>query len=462
VNHLIALGFWILAIWLIRRDTARRDGISPALWIPTLWAGILLSRPLSMWLGFGGGTDTLEGSPLDRNFYFGTIILAFITLVRRNLNWAQVLTKNWPIFLFYGYCLISVLWADSPVASFKRWFKDLGNIFVALVILTERNPQQAFRAVFFRCACVLLPLSIIFLRYFPSLGRRYLRGGGLEVIGVTTQKNSLGALVLVCGLVLIWDWIENSKPGAPRRNKFERYLPVVLLSIGAYLLHLCDSQTSILCMIIGAVVVASVKLPIIRKRVAAFGLYAVGGILAFFALDSLLGIRDAILGTMGRDATFTGRTDVWRELLALNTDPIVGTGFCSFWSNDYYQSNLPEWVAFSAHNGYLEVYIDGGYIEVFLLVLMLLVVGLRINRQLAVSGNYSLIRFATLLVILLGDISESHFTRMSPLWFMFLLTALELPRHRRSRVVAIQTESPNLRTANPVSPFEPVPALGSP
>src|SRR5687768_619523 len=180
MSYLIATAFWIFAIWLIRRDTRNRDGISAVLWIPTLWAFILLSRPLSTWIGFGGGEDSMEGSPVDRLFYFGMIVLALLVLVRRQLDWASVFSRNWPIFLFYGFLLISVLWAESSSVSFKRWFKDIGNVFVALVILTERNPLQAIRAVFVRCAFILLPLSIIFIRFFPTLGRRYSVGGELE------------------------------------------------------------------------------------------------------------------------------------------------------------------------------------------------------------------------------------------------------------------------------------------
>src|SRR4051812_8047195 len=106
MNRLIALAFWIFAIWLIRRDTARRDGISRTLWVPTLWAAILLSRPLSTWIGFGGGTDTLEGSPVDRLFYFGIILLSLRILSKRNLDWGELISNNWPIFLFYGYFLV--------------------------------------------------------------------------------------------------------------------------------------------------------------------------------------------------------------------------------------------------------------------------------------------------------------------------------------------------------------------
>src|SRR4051812_4788833 len=114
---LVSIGFMV---WLIRRDTALRKGISPALWIPTLWAGILSSRPVSAWIGFGGGSDSMEGSPLDRVFYFGFILWALIILSKRRVNWSVLVSKNWAVFLFYAYLLVTVLWAESSVVSLKR------------------------------------------------------------------------------------------------------------------------------------------------------------------------------------------------------------------------------------------------------------------------------------------------------------------------------------------------------
>ena len=179
---------------------------------------------------------------------------------------------------------------------------------------------------------------------------------------------------------------------------------------------------------LGGIIIAGTRLPFVRRYVGSMGRYAVVGIMVGYALDSMFGIKEFILESMGRDATFTGRTDVWRVLLDLHTDPIIGTGFCSFWSDEFYRSKLPNWVAFSAHNGYLEAYIDGGMIGVTLLVFMLLGVGGKINRQLSLMGSYAVVRFAVLLVTIIGDFSESHFARMGPLWFMFLLCALNAPR----------------------------------
>ncbi len=445
MNILVLLGTWLAAIWLIRRDTAQRAGVSSAAWIPTLWVGILASRPLSLWLGLGGGDDTLEGSPLDRIFFFGMLAAAMLVLARRRLDWGALLLRNGPLLLFYGYLLISVTWANDPIVSFKRWSKESGNILVALIILTELDPMQALRAVFVRCAYVLVPLSVVYIRYFPELGRRYsIHSGMLEVTGVTTQKNSLGAMVLVCGLIFLWDWLERTRPGSPPRARVDRVAAVLVGATALWLLHQCDSKTSLVCLLTGGVILSAIRLPVLRRRIAALGFYVLGAALVFFALDSAFGISREIVASLGRDMTFTGRTDVWRELLAVRTDPLIGTGFMSFWDDVHYRSLLPKWVAFSAHNGYLEIYLAGGALGVGALVVLLAGTAARINRALAAGGDYAVVRFAVFVVALIANFSESNFACMTPVGFLFLTAALgEAPAAHATVISTLPTTGLN-------------------
>jgi O-antigen ligase len=423
---LILLASLVLSWWLIKRDVTRREGISSAIWIPTIWVAIIASRPVSMWLGFGGATDTLEGSPLDGLIFFILISAAFVALSRKGLNWSALLSENWPLFLFYGFLLVSVLWANSPLISFKRWFKEFGNIAVLLVILTEARPQQALRAVFVRCAYLWLPLSLVFIRYFPSLGRFYsTHGGEGEITGVTTQKNSLGVLLLVCGLVLLWDWLElRKKQQSSKAMRTESRIHFGLLLLAAYLMYLSNSATSTTCLIVGVAIVGSTRLPFLRKRPHLLGVTALAFFLTFWILDQTVGIREDVVSGLGRDMTYTGRTDVWRELLNLHTDPVLGVGFMSFWDDKHYQSQLPDWVAFSAHNGYLEEYLAGGWVSIFFLTVMLLGVGLRINKALKQDGDYGAVRLAIFLVFVIHNFSESDVACMTPLGFLFLLAAI--------------------------------------
>jgi O-antigen ligase len=296
-----------------------------------------------------------------------------------------------------------------------------------LVILSDNEPEEAFRAVFVRCAYVLIPLSVITLRWFPDIGRAYNRHtGAMEAIGLTFQKNTLGALVLITGLITVWDIIHRLRMQSWRKQKLDILCRCSVLVLGAYLLNISDSMTATLSLVLGALIIAGYGLPAVRRNAPKLMVYGSVTILALFSVDRVFGISEWFVGSLGRDMTFTGRTVVWQVLLDLNTNPIIGTGFRDFWSNMPLVSKLPEYIAGgrSAHNGYLEVYLDGGLLGVGLLTMLLLSLARRIHREMGSGEEYAFVRLGVLVVALTYNFSESNFARITPVWFLFLLGAL--------------------------------------
>ena len=80
---------------------------------------------------------------------------------------------------------------------------------------------------------------------------------------------------------------------------------------------------------------AATRFPLIRQRLGMLGGLALAGALALFALDQTFHIQEQVLNDLGRDATFTGRTEVWRDLRNAGTPPMLGTGFMSFWDDPH-------------------------------------------------------------------------------------------------------------------------------
>ena len=66
----------------------------------------------------------------------------------------------------------------------------------------------------------------------------------------------------------------------------------------------------------------------------------------------------------------SGRTLLWTALLEMDTNPILGTGFESFWLGE--RPKALEGIFFfipnEAHNGYLETYLTLGSIGLLLLI----------------------------------------------------------------------------------------------
>src|SRR5262249_27949072 len=206
--------FTAFIIWLWREDSKSRPHLSKALWIPLIWLLLLGSRPLSWWSWFFFGigssiTSDLDGNGFDRVFYSALICLSLIIVLRRGVSWSEVFGGNAGLVLFYAFLGLTIIWAAYPFPTFKRWTKEIGAIPVLLIILSDDDPIEAIKVVFSRCAYVLFTFSILTIKYIPEISRDYNRHSGLvEIHGIAQQKNSLGEVVMVFGLILVWQLID--------------------------------------------------------------------------------------------------------------------------------------------------------------------------------------------------------------------------------------------------------------
>jgi exopolysaccharide production protein ExoQ len=405
--------------------------VSAATWIPTLMLLILATRSPGDWLGLGGG-NTGSGNPIDQIFFASVTAVSLVVLWSRGLKWSKVFTANVAIMLFYGYFVASCLWSTSPVDSLIRVLKDFGaNIIVISVILSDKKPVEALRAVYVRCACVLIPLSADLVKFSP-LGRQYARNGDVTYIGAAVQKNSFGELLLVFMMFLVWDHLETrSVVGLKRLWSGLRWDTWVLLLMGLWLLHLSDSQTSFVSLLMGLALLLRTGWLASRRVSRLVFMVALSLPLLLLCTQEFSSVFTPLLEGLGRDPTFTGRTDIWQHITFTTVNPLIGAGFYNFWGGPggnairaAMQTGVP-----NAHDGYLDIFLDGGLIGVFLLSCVLVTSGRRLIRLLPQHRYYRL-GFAFLIIAIVHNVTETSFGRLSPLWFTTLLVMLDFPMLR--------------------------------
>ena len=195
----------VFILLLFIRDWREHPPITGAVWIPLLWLVIIGSRNVSEWLGFGGGTNLTDGSPLDAAIYLTLEVAGASIIIRRRLAVSTFLSRNPWFVIFFAYAALSILWSDFPLVAGKRWIKALGHPIMLLVIATEPNPREALVRIMKRTAYVLVPLSILLIRYYPELGRAFDPwSGAVSNNGVATSKNGLGYVCLLFGFFFSW------------------------------------------------------------------------------------------------------------------------------------------------------------------------------------------------------------------------------------------------------------------
>jgi O-antigen ligase len=366
----------------------------------------------------------------------GLMAVGIVVLANRRRQVGRLLRTNGPILLFFCYCALSLVWSDFPGVAFKRWIKAVGDLVMILIVLSDREPLTAINTLLARLTYVLIPCSILFIKYYPELGASYGPwGGGASLVGVATSKNVLGAVCLGLGLGALWRFLTAYRGRKVPGRTWRMIAEAVILAMVFWLLRVTNSMTALSSFVMaGTLLLAANMRSVIRRPAVVHLLMASMLIVSCSVL--FLGASADVLQTMGRDPTLTDRTAIWGTVLSLVRNPLLGAGFESFWLGPRLDKiwSLYWFHPMQAHNGYLEVFLNLGWTGVALLVVVI-VAGYRAVflawRNDASRGSLMLSLFFAGLVF---NFTEAAFFRMeAPAWLFFLLAVVSAPTVSRTK-----------------------------
>jgi len=435
----IATIFFIILLYT--RDFNKEREVSSAVWIAVLWMMYCAALPPSYWLdtsqGISVGSDLTEGDPIDRLFLITLLLTAIPVLLRRKRNWKYIFEKNSLLIILFIYMGISFLWSDSPEISLKRWIRTSGDLIMVLLILTEKKPAEAVDALIRRCMYLLIPLSVLFIKYYRDLGIAYTFDGSMTMwIGVTTHKNALGSLTVISSVYFLWSIIRNWRK--------DNVVPeCILLIMSLWMLNgseTSSSKTAIVVFFAGLCILLLMHIVEVKKKEKYLDLY-VFMILFFFSAALILTsflvsgpLMEIVTNAIGRDSSLTGRVPLWNTLLQMGKDnPVFGTGYGSFWignrTHDLWYLFL--WQPSQGHNGYIDVYLELGIVGILILFSVLIASYRNLKMKLPYYYSFTALRLSFIIMILLTNMAESSLTKgTSFLWFLFLLFVLDVPGYR--------------------------------
>jgi exopolysaccharide production protein ExoQ len=441
MTPLFAFGLTVLLIgYLIRRDRSVDPLPSPAVWLPTLWLLINGSRQPSQWLGLRSGElnqALSEGSSIDQLIYGALIVAGIVILAKRHVRISQLSKNSSWIILFFLYEGISCVWSDYAFIAFRRWIKASGDFVMVFVILSDPYPVRALTAAIKRSGYILIPLSLLFVKYYREWGMHFDDWGRSYYTGVTLDKNMFGGLLFAYGLFFASELVCGFRQDSSRRimSRTDLIPCALLVAMVAWLTPLANSKTSLIALITGIVLMLGLQFPKIRQH---FWSFLIATVVIAAISNAFFSIQGAVAEAAGRDATLTGRTGIWQTVLSEPINPVLGTGYTSFWLGERLQriwALYPRTPLIQAHNGYLEVYLNLGLVGLALLGGVLWT-GLRnARRRLLRAGHYatgnldhSLFRtfgIAYICAYLLYNITEATFQGLSFLFIIFLLLAFD-------------------------------------
>ena len=334
--------------------------------------------------------ETNAGLPFMELIWSGLYLMVLFFAVREARGIWHLLLREWPLLLLLTICLLSISWSDAKGLTARRSVALVATTFTSFY-LAIRYPFREQLKLLVTLSKICIVLSLIFgaLHLGTSVdslsGRMnavFIQSRLLSVIfdilplhsvlaewtepwyGIFTQRNSLGMIMALSAVVLLlWSRLEPEE-------KWSAYFWAGLTSLLIILSGSMTAYLSLSTVLIVGWLLRDMRLnPQRASRILVASVVAAGIGLYFIAHD---------LGTVAaffdRDATLTGRTTIWGASLVLGMDhPWIGHGFNAFWLGDEGPSGeirkLAGWDVPSAHNGYLETWLDLGIcgLAVFLL-----------------------------------------------------------------------------------------------
>ena len=422
----LTLAFIAVMLW---RDDGKRAGVSGALWIPVAWIFFVGGKFASQWLTLLGGSiqsaTQEDGSPIDSVVFLALIVAGAIVLWRRRVSPLNFARNNIWLTVFFIYCFLSIAWSDFPFVALKRWVKILGHPIMALIILTDPVPREAIRSALKRSGYLLLPGSILFIKYYPQYGRSFDNWTGAATnVGMMNTKNDLGYVCMVFGLFFFWNLLSARLVDVTRRRQ-ETLLSIAFLWMIWWLLSMANSATSLACILIGGATMVAVSTRLVSKKF--IGTQIVTVMVLLVSAELLFGFYSSAVGLLGRDSSLTDRTAVWQDVVALVDNPLIGTGFESFWLGPRLDKMWAKWWwhPIQAHNGYIETYLSLGWIGLLILVGVLFATFRKSRRELLQNLEFGRFRLGVLFAVIVYNYTEAAFKNIHLVWTLFHLIAID-------------------------------------
>lgn len=259
-----------------------------------------------------------------------------------------MLLREWSTSIIFILVGASLFWSIAPNESLEPviWFylTTFVGLYIALRFSLE---EQLWLLVIFTVISLLLSLFFIFV--IPHVGIHADEPHAGLWRGIYSQKNILGRYLSI-GMVLLI--------GLGKRINYWRWFLGALLGIGMWG---TGSSTALLTTTIMLIIIPI--LPILRLRLE----LAIGVILLFIplvliAIILVVNFSPLILETLGKDATLSGRTDLWSAAVEMiKMRPLTGWGFQASFSEKSPIFTMISWQdAPFAHNHWLDLTLELG------------------------------------------------------------------------------------------------------
>ena len=340
---------------------------------------------------FGGETTNIKNQVVYLFLFFSSLII----LSKRFDKILSLIRSEKYLSLFVALCLLSALWSDYSFLSFKRSFQ----LFVMFLVIIE-----AFVNIDPKVLLSQLKIVISIYLFFNLYACRFIPAAIDPVFGtwrgMEVQKNWLAQNSLYCLLssIVLFNF---------DKTRFAKLYDSILILTSVLLIYKAHSSTNLIAVIIIVFMGFVFQIESIFKNLgigrSILGLVFLfiltfSGIFIIFSSE----IFGLIPGYFGKDTTLSGRVDIWNFVWNdIEKRFLLGYGFATYWIMgssrlEIFASYFEGFVVNSAHNGYLEIILQVGFLG---FIFFLFPIAAYIYRMFKLNSNIAILIFVSIMTL---------------------------------------------------------------
>ncbi|VEP14360.1 Lipid A core-O-antigen ligase-like enyme [Hyella patelloides LEGE 07179] len=361
------------------------------------------------------------------------LLIYFVACVLLVLRWKKVLifaSKNiffWPFVIFASF---SYFWSSMPDDTFRGVVYGLGTTAFGIYFASRYNLKEQLNHLAWTLGSIL-GLSTLFAIAIPHYG---IMAGVHEgaVRGIYTHKNVFSPIIVLSVVVFFLQAID-----AQEKKWLQWGLFVLSIAFGI----MSRSSTALGLMVVMLFLCLSYRVfrwryEILVSAILLILIVGSGGLLWFVEF----GGAELLFDTLGKDATLSSRTEIWAYVWdSIQLKPLLGYGLNGYWHgldgpSAYVQRAMRVRVHY-AHNGFLDICVNFGFIGFTLFIANLLLVISKslslLRKSNAVAGFWPLLWLTYLILTNLTEGSLSSLNTMT--WALYTTVSFSLAAIRENK-----------------------------
>jgi O-antigen ligase len=350
-------------------------------------------------------------------------LFGFIALLATRGAVARILTLYWPAILPIMFAVASLVWSFAPDLTLRRAGALGLTTAFALWLAFRFTPKELFRLVVLASAAIVLA-NFTYIQINPTRGIHQpfdelsaQHAGSWR--GFFGHKNDFGRAIAMTTSILLLGFIFGTG------GRLGRWLILPVLGLSALMVVNANSSQAVL---LTATVPFGMLVLLAMRRMSPIGrslMILMALPVAVISAVSAQLLFEYTLQLLGRDATLTGRTVIWEGvIIALGGNSVAGGGYGAGWI-----VVGPRLTALTgadvghAHNGYLDLLTDVGYIGVGLTLMFILWLGALAfgNLMRNTRPEVSALALTVVLFSLIGNVAGSFLLLHNSIYWVLLV-----------------------------------------